>query len=132
MLKEEEIKPISSVDREKTEEMFVREIKDFQREIERKKEEWKEKMAGMEKKEIKWEWEIWKGNYEGEIKDEKPHGLGKWKQDDGEWTVVGEWRDGRVNGKAVANGYGNRYEYEAKDGKENGKFIRYYSDGGRE
>ena len=30
MLKEEEIKPISSVDREKTEEMFVREIKDFQ------------------------------------------------------------------------------------------------------
>ena len=89
-------------------------------------------MEGIEKKEIKWEWEGMNGNYEGEVKNNQPHGLGKWVKDDGKWTVEGEWKDGQLNGKAVENlSNGDRYEYEAKDGKVNGKFIRYYNDGSR-
>ena len=43
--------------------------------------------------------------------------------------VQGEWKDGHINGKAVQNWSGYRDEYEAKDGKYNGKLIRYYDDG---
>ena len=94
-------------------------------------------MEGIKKKEIKWKWEYnlgdkSDGKYEGEVKDNKPHGLGKWVSDDGEWTVEGEWKDGQLNGKAVQNwSDGNRQEYEAKDGKHNGKLIRYCNDGDR-
>ena len=61
-------------------------MRDFEREMERKKEEWRKKMEGMEKKKIEWEWTAhggkkFEGNYEGEVKDGKPHGLGKWKRD---------------------------------------------------
>ena len=80
-------------------------------------------------KEIKWEWEEnwgrkFDGTYKGELKDNIPHGIGKWKQDDGNITVEGEWKEGLLNGKAIANwNHGSRYEYEVKDGKLNGKWI---------
>ena len=88
-------------------------------------------MKEMEKKNIKWEWRRMNGNYEGEVKNNIPHGVGRWKSDDGKWTVYGEWKDGKQNGKTVVNHYGTREEYEAKDGKYNGKLIRYYNDRSR-
>ena len=122
---------------ETEEERFKRRMKDFSREMERKKEEWKEKVKGMEKKWIKWEWTAnngikFNGMYAGEVKDEKPHGLGKWKRDGSHWTVEGEWKDGLLDGKAVENNIFGHDEYEAKDGKKNGKFMRYFVDGCRE
>ena len=84
-------------------------------------------MESIEKKKIKWK----KGTFEGEVKDEKPHGVGKWKSDDGNITIEGEWKDSRLDGKAVEKWNGNRKEYEAKDGKYNGKCIQYYNDGSR-
>ena len=80
-------------------------------------------MEGIEKKKIKWQWTAnngskYNGNYEGQVKDNQPHGLGKWVRDDGKQTVEGEWKDGQLNGKAVVNwSDGDRSEYEAKDGK---------------
>ena len=111
-------------------ERFVRQIKDFQREMERKKEEWRGKMEKMEKKKINWEWkdnygDKRNGKYEGEVKNNKPHGLGKWKNDLNCPRAKGEWKDGQLNGKVVVNWDGIQDEYEAKDGKINGKFIRY-------
>ena len=102
--------------------------------MERKKEEWKRKIEGLDKEMIKWKWtsnrgDKWDGTYEGEVKDNQPHGLGKWKGDNGKMKIEGEWKDGHINGKAVQNWSGYRDEYEAKDGKYNGKLIRYYDDG---
>ena len=83
---------------------------------------------------MKWVWAANKGNkfdgkYEGEIKDNKPHGLGKFKRDGYNQTVEGEWEDGQLNGKAVYNGSEFRQEYEAKEGKINGKFTQFNNDG---
>ena len=38
-------------------------------------------------------------------------------------VVEGEWEDGQLNGKAVVSWNENHYEYEAYDGKYNGKYI---------
>ena len=101
--------------------------------MERRREEWKEKLGGMEKKEIKWKWNRNDGTYGGEIKNEKPHGVGKWKDNDCDWIIEGEWKDGQLDGNTVQNwSDGDRYEYEVKDGRQNGKCIRYYKDGRRE
>ena len=54
-----------------------------------------------------------------------PHGVGKWKYDD-RWNIEGEWKDGLLNGRVAMNSYGDRYEYEAKDGKHHGKYIGYF------
>ena len=132
-----ETTPISDPDlpkpRETEEERFERRKKDFQKEMLSKKEEWKEKMEGMKKERIKWQWtDNWgtklDGTYEGEVKNEKPHGQGKWKYDGlfSNKTVEGEWKDGLLHGKAVENNEdGNRDEYEAKEGKYDGKYITY-------
>ena len=118
-------------DEEKEEEKFVREMRDFQREMKEKKEEWRQKMEGMEREKIQWKWGIHGGTYEGEVKNNRPHGVGRWTRDDGEVTVEGEWKDGKQNGKVVYNGDGGRDEYEAKDGELNGKYIIYWNDGRR-
>ena len=109
-------------------ERFVRQIKDFQREMERKKEEWRRKVEKMEKKKIRWEWtnnkgDKFNGDYEGEIQNNKPHGLGKWKDHNGKNTVEGEWKDDQLNGKVIVNASDFRFEYEVKNGKLNGKCI---------
>ena len=49
---------------------FDRSMRHFQKEMERKKLEWKRKMEGMQKKTIKWEWKDnggykYHGEYEG-------------------------------------------------------------------
>ena len=82
-------------------------------------------MKKMEKEKIKWEWEGYNGTYSGEVKDKQPHGVGRWTSDDGKKTVEGEWRDGKENGKAVYDWNKGRAEYEAKEGKWNGKYIEY-------
>ena len=67
------------------------------------------------------------------MKGDVPHGLGKWKRDDDRRTVEGEWQDGFLNGRVVANLSNGDYEYyEAQDEKVNGKSIWYKSDGGCE
>ena len=57
----------------------------IQREMERTKEEWEQKKKVMEKRSIKWEWidkqqHLHKGEYEGEVKNDVPHGQGKWER----------------------------------------------------
>ena len=59
------------------------------------------------------------------MKDNQPHGLGKWEPDDGNEIVEGEWKDGLLNGKVVRDWHGYREEFEAKDAKKNGKCIAY-------
>ena len=108
---------------------FKRQMRDFQNKMERAKEQWKKKeWRLMEKKKIEWKWESnwgdkYDGNYEGQVKDSRPHGLGKWKQDGGKWIVEGEWKDGQLNGMVVLSGVEYRAEYESMDGKVNGKCI---------
>ena len=67
------------------------------------------------------------------MENNKPHGIGKWKEDG--WfksnAIEGEWKDGCLNGKAIEYWNGNRYEYEIKNGKRNGKYLGYLSNGDR-
>ena len=84
----------------------------FQREMKNVKAGWEEKKKTMEKRIIKWEWTDhigfkFNGKYEGEVKGGVPHGLGKWEEDGGDWTVEGEWEDGLLNGRVVQNWYGD-------------------------
>ena len=62
----------------------------------------------MEKENMKWKWTENDGEYEGQVKGDVPHGLGKWKADYGNYTVEGEWEDGLLNGRVVQNWDGNR------------------------
>ena len=65
-----------------------------------------------------------KGVYVGELKNgREPHGLGKWKAKDYDITVMGEWKDGKLIGKAVKYWFGDPVYYEMKDGKIDGRFI---------
>ena len=65
------------------------------------------------------------------MKNNKPHGLGKWEREDSYQTVEGEWKNGQLNGMVVENLFGVYDEYETKDGTYDGKFIKYYNDGSR-
>ena len=58
------------------------------------------------------------------------HGVGKWKYN-GDETVEGEWKDGRLHGYIVQTNQTGYFEYEAKDDGYNGKYIRYFKDGRR-
>ena len=69
---------------------------------------WANKWEKMEKKNIQWKLANNKGNrfdgkYEGQMKGDVPHGLGKWKIDGGNDIVEGEWKDGLLNGRVVVN-----------------------------
>ena len=111
----------------------------FQRDMERIKGEWMERNEGMKKVNIRWEETVSdgikvEGNYEGEAKDDKPHGLGKWKAKDRfnrDLAIEGEWKDGRLKGKVVGHWIWGHEEYEVKEGIKNGKFIQYNHDGNR-
>ena len=79
---------------------FYQEMRHFEKEMRRTRAEWEEKKKGMEKKNINWHWtdkDGYKidGKYQGEVKDGKPHGLGKWEKKDGSQTVEGEWKAGK-------------------------------------
>ena len=81
-------------------------MKEFQKDMEKEKEEWRKKMEKMPKKNIQWEWignneHKYDGKYEGQVKSSKPHGLGRWTSDSGSPTVLGKWKDGQLNGKVV-------------------------------
>ena len=64
-------------EQETEEERFVREMIDFQQEMERKKEGWRRKVKIMNKERIRWKWDECGGIYEGVVKKNKPHGQGK-------------------------------------------------------
>ena len=100
------------------------------------KKEWTEKMATIQKHKIRWVWDQngklkHDGEYEGELQNGRPHGLGKWKNGFGEW-VEGEWKDGQLHGKSVHNFVGGREEHEYRNARVNGKLIQYNDDGTRE
>ena len=69
----------------------------------------------MKKEKVEWIWWGYDGVYEGQVKEEEnkkvPHGIGRWRGRYRNQSLVieGEWRDGKVKGKAV-----NYYE----DGEE--------------
>ena len=87
-------------------------------------------MEQIKKEKINWKCDsIGTGTYEGGVKNGMPDGLGRWKADDGENTVEGEWKNGQVNGKVIDKRNGYRVEYEAKNGKKNGKELTSYADG---
>ena len=58
-------------------------------------------MEQMAKQKISWKRGNRGGEYEGQLKNGKPHNVGKWKGNGSEVTVVGEWKDGLLNGKVV-------------------------------
>ena len=89
-------------------------------------------MGQINKQKMKWQWEDnqgkkFDGEYEGEVKNGKPHGIGKWKMLNGQGTqtVEGEWKYGQSDGKVVHEGAfpSKKFyrEYEAQNGKKNGK-----------
>ena len=130
-----EIKQSASVPSPKdlNEDSFTREMRNFGREMERMREEWKMKV---ERKHINWEWKNnWgsrlNGEYKGDLLNNRPHGVGKWRCEGYDKAVEGEWKDGVLDGRAVYYWEGGRIEYEAKVGQYHGKFIRYYKDGSR-
>ena len=45
----------------------------------------------------------YRGEYEGELKEGKPSRIGKWKADGSNWIIEGEWKDGYLHGKVIAN-----------------------------
>ena len=95
------------------------------------KEKFSHLMKEIKKEKIKWEFTLnngskRKGEYEGEVKDGKPDGMGRWKEDGSNWVIEAEWKEGLLHGRAVSNfSDGTHEEYEAKNGKVNGKFISY-------
>ena len=102
---------------------FDKEMRHFQREMEKTKKAWRERKKLIEKRTIKWNYEQYDGHYEREAKGGVPHGLGKWKRK-GNHTIEGEWKDGQIYGKVAENlSSGYRVEYEIKDGQRNGKYI---------
>jgi len=71
------------------------------------------------------------GNYEGEVKDGKPHGQGTYYLANRD-RYVGNWTDGKYNGQGTfyfANG--DRYEGEFKNSLFNGQGTFYYANGAR-
>ena len=88
--------------------VFAIQMLHFESQMKNAKEGWEEKKKTMEKSNIKWEWtrndgKKFDGSYEGQVKGDVPHGLGKWKQHGYNHTVEGEWEDGLLNGRVVAN-----------------------------
>ena len=69
---------------------FGESMKKFEEEMEEQKKEWKKKMEAQKAEIMKWKWEesYWGnkyyGIYEGEVKDGKPHGIGKWSNGKGD------------------------------------------------
>jgi len=68
--------------------------------------------------------------YEGEFKNNKPHGHGVFTSPDGQ-RYQGGFQDGKLNGKGIMiYPDGRRYEGEYKDNKRDGYGIMTYQDGG--
>ena len=68
---------------------------------------------------------IFRGVYEGQLNDrQEPHGQGKWKSTEYDITIEGEWKGGKLHGKAFKKYYESYVFYEAKDGLIEGKYIR--------
>ena len=60
------------------------------------------------------------------------HTFSKWKSDNGQFTIEGDWNAGAITGKAVENwSSGDRLEYEASNSIKNGKHIQYTTDAAR-
>ena len=73
-----------------------------------------------------------KHEYEDNCGDGLPDGMGRWVKENGKMKVEGEWREGRLNGKAVHTESSGRSECEKREGKLEGKWIWYGSMGTRE
>ena len=70
------------------------------------KERFSHLMKEIKKEKIKWEFtsnsgDKFKGEYEGEVKDGKPDGMGRWKRDGQNWIIEAEWKEGLLHGRAV-------------------------------
>ena len=88
---------------------------------------------------MEWKWKVFPlefdGTYEGEVREVKgelvPHGCGRWKGKyvGYELIIEGEWKEGRVNGKAV-NYYddGEEIQWRTKDGSLCQKIIHFMQD----
>jgi hypothetical protein len=70
-----------------------------------------------------------KEGYEGELKDGKPHGKGKYVYADGN-VYEGDWKDDKKHGKGKSvNADGAVYEGDWKDDKKHGQGRFVYADG---
>lgn len=64
-----------------------------------------------------------KYTYKGQIKNDKPHGLGKANYENGN-KYEGEYKDGKANGHGVETmANGDKYDGEWKDGKKHGHGV---------
>ena len=64
------------------------------------KDNWKHEIRKYKIEKINWKIEKLEGIYEGELKDGKPHGYGKWQKDKKK-RIQGEWKNGLLHGKAI-------------------------------
>ena len=77
--------------------------------------------------------EIWyklsSGTYQGQMRSNKPHGLGRWTCNSCDIRSIKEaqWADGQLHGKVVNDGFRLEF-YEATRGVIHGKLIAYQDD----
>ena len=62
-------------------------MKNFEKQMKQTKNEWKQKNKNLKIEKVKWEWknndeEEFDGMYKGELEYGKPHGYGKWKENE--------------------------------------------------
>ena len=107
---------------------FDKEMAHFKEEMRRAKKEW-ERTRLENRRKIEWKCRLntnyWDGTYEGELKDNRPHGRGKWSGFIYKCTntVEGEWKDGVPHGKVIYTWSDGHAEYEATTGKYHGKKV---------
>ena len=64
------------------------------------------------------------GVYDGKMKGDSPHGIGRWLNFDGKRKVKAEWKDGLKDGIVVETVCQHHHLYQARKGKPHGKYIR--------
>ena len=84
------------------------------------------------KQKIDWDFEdnwgrVFEGTYRGEVVNKKPHGLGCWTRNYSymhqNLVIEGEWRNGKLHGKAIKIDANGRQQCEMKNGKMDGRCI---------
>ena len=101
---------------------FDWEILHFKKQLKRFRERLKKKEVHFERMELH------NGEYDGKVKADLPHGLGRWRNFDGKRKVKAEWKNGLKDGLVIETVCQHHYLYQARNGKPNGKYIHKHRD----
>ena len=122
---------------------FDRRMKLFMEEMKTFRGEWQRQWDAAQKVEVPWRWidnfgAFYNGVYHGQTRrlngETVPDGVGRWtdSEDQYDFTIEGEWKEGKLDGKAIITLPKSDFEEEWKDGKLNGRSLEYFNSGGRE